>query len=144
MTMAKNGDTLRVHYTGKLNDGTTFDTSVGGDPLEFELGAGNLIPGFEQGVIGMRPGDSKTIVVEPSDGYGEYNEDLLLTVPRAQMPEELNPTVGDELEMSGDEESYVVTVTEATDDSIVLDGNHPLAGKTLSFELELIEIVATN
>jgi len=141
MATAKDGDTLRVHYTGKLEDGTTFDSSIGGDPLEFTLGSGQLIPGFESGVTGMAPGEKKTLTIDPVNGYGEHNEDLVLTVPRSQVPEDLNPGIGEQLEMSQEAQTFVVTVTGVTDDTITLDGNHPLAGKTLSFEVELVEIV---
>ena len=142
MATAKSGDKLRVHYTGKLEDGSEFDSSAGGDPLEFTLGGGQLIPGFETGVTGMSPGEKKTITIDAADAYGEHDADLVLTVPRAQIPADLDPKVGEQLEMSGDDQSYVVTVTEVSDESVTLDGNHPLAGKKLCFELELVEIVA--
>ncbi len=141
MAKAKDGDTLRVHYTGRLEDGTTFDTSRGGDPLEFTLGGGQIIPGFERGVAGMEPGEVRQITIAPEDAYGEHNPDMVVRVERSQLPDDLDPQVGEQLEMRQGEHTFVVTVIDSDDDSITLDGNHPLAGKTLNFEIELVEIV---
>lgn len=141
MAKAKDGDTLRVHYTGRLEDGTMFDTSRGGDPLEFTLGGGQLIPGFERGVTGMEPGEVRQVTIGPEEAYGEHNPEMVVRVERSQLPPDLDPQVGEQLEMRQGEQTFVVTVTGADDESITLDGNHPLAGKTLSFEIELVEII---
>ncbi len=118
-----------------------FDTSRGGDPLEFTLGGGQLIPGFERGVTGMEPGEVRQVTIGPEEAYGEHNPEMVVRVERSQLPPDLDPQVGEQLEMRQGEQTFVVTVTGADDESITLDGNHPLAGKTLSFEIELVEII---
>lgn len=141
MAQAKNGDTVRVNYTGKLSDGTQFDTSKGRDPLEFTLGEGKIISGFENAVAGMSPGDSKTVVVAAKDGYGPRRDDLVVVVDRSDLPSDLDPKVGDRLEMQRPDKTMPVHVTATTDDTVTLDGNHPLAGEALTFDIGLIEIV---
>lgn len=142
MAQANEGDTVRVHYTGTLDDGEQFDSSRGGDPLEFKLGDGNLIGGFEAAVTGMEPGEVRSVRIEAEDGYGPHREELLLEVERERLPEGLEPEVGQPLQMQdGDGNRFVVQVTAVEDASITLDGNHPLAGKDLNFEIELVEIV---
>jgi peptidylprolyl isomerase len=137
---AKNGDTVRVHYTGKLENGTEFDSSIEGDPLEFKIGEGKVIPGFERGVVDMEPGDTKTITIEAENAYGDRHEEMVISVDRKDLPGELKPEVGERLEMTQGEHTFQVTVQEVTDEAITLDGNHPLAGETLIFDLELKEI----
>lgn len=142
MTQAKNGDTVKVHYTGKLEDGTVFDTSADHDPLEFTIGEGQLIPGFEKAVVGMNPGESKTTEVSPDEGYGPHREDLVLDVAPDQFPEHLDPEVGQNLQLrQPDGQTVNVTVTDISGSSVTLDANHPLAGQDLTFDIQLVEIV---
>ncbi|HLM57201.1 MAG TPA: peptidylprolyl isomerase [Pyrinomonadaceae bacterium] len=138
---AKNGDRVRVHYTGRLEDGQEFDSSRGGDPLEFTIGAGEVIPGFDEGVSGMTPGETKTVEIEPEDAYGQPREQLVGTISReaAQFPVE--PQVGMNFLLPlPDGNQLEVTVTEVTDFHVTVDGNHPLAGKKLIFDIELLGI----
>ncbi|MAF85055.1 MAG: peptidylprolyl isomerase [Dehalococcoidales bacterium] len=139
--MAKDGDTVKVHYTGTLEDGTTFDTSVGREPLEFTLGEGRVIPGFEEAVKGMQVGQSKTVTIPPERAYGLRLDDLVLVIEREQLPENLDPEVGQQLQMQqADARTTVVVVTDVSETTITVDANHPLAGKGLTFEIELVEI----
>jgi len=138
---ASSGDTVHVHYTGRLEDGTVFDSSEGRDPLEFTLGEGSVIAGFEKAVEGLGVGESADARLEPDDAYGPVRDDLVMTVPRDQLPDEIKPEVGDRLAMqTADGQNVPVTVVEAEADAIRIDANHPLAGKTLIFELELVNI----
>ncbi len=138
---AKQGDAVKVNYTGRLEDGTVFDSSEGREPLAFTVGNGQVIPGFDAAVDGMEVGDAKTITVPSTEAYGPYREDMVLTVPREQLPEGLDPEVGQQLQMGqSQEDMLIVSVTEVTDDTITLDANHPLAGKDLTFEIELVAI----
>jgi len=138
--VAKNGDTVKVHYTGKLQDGTVFDTSVGSEPLEFTLGQGQIISGFEQAVIGMRAGESKTVTIPVDQAYGPYYDDMVLEVERDELPEDLEPEVGMQLQMNqGDGGIMIVTITEVSETTIKIDANHPLAGQDLTFDIELVE-----
>lgn len=141
LKQAKHGDTVRVNYTGKVSDGTQFDTSKGRDPLQFTVGEGKIISGFENAVVGMSPGDSKTVVVAAKDDYDPRREDLVVVVDRSDLPSDLDPKVGDRLEMRRSDKSMPVHVTTTTDDTVTLDGNHPLAGEDLTFDIELVEIV---
>lgn len=141
MTRAKTGDTVRVNYTGNLGDGTRFDSSEGKEPLQFTLGEGRIIPGFESAVEGMQPGESKKIVIEADHAYGARRDELVLEIKRDELPDDLSPGVGDRLEMRGGDRTMTVSVTEVTDDSITVDANHPLAGQDLHFDIELVEIV---
>jgi peptidylprolyl isomerase len=135
---AKNGDTVKVDYTGKFEDGTVFDSSAERGPMEFTIGQGQVIPGFENAIVGMGLGDSKTATIAASDAYGEHREDLLLVVERDKLPEDLNPAVGEQLELrQHDGRAILVAIAEVTDTSITLDANHPLAGKNLVFDIEL-------
>ena len=141
MAQAKNGDTVRVHYTGTLEDGTVFDSSSGRDPLEFTLGTGGVIPGFENAVVGMNPGDKISTTIPAQDAYGPRMEEMVLVVPKDQLPEGFDPQVGQQLGLqhpSG--EMIPVTITNVTDDQVTLDANHPLAGQDLTFAIELVEI----
>lgn len=141
MTQAKQGDTVKVHYTGKLADGTTFDSSAEHDPLEFTLGAGEVIPGFEAAVLGMTPGESRTTIIPAGEAYGDYHDEMLLEIDRDSFPAHLEPEVGQELQVKqGDGEVISVVITEVDEDSVTLDANHPLAGKDLTFEIELLAI----
>ncbi|HEU4563145.1 MAG TPA: peptidylprolyl isomerase [Gemmatimonadaceae bacterium] len=140
MKEAKAGDTVRVHYTGTLSDGSIFDSSRGRAPLEFTIGSGQVIAGFDEAVAGMHVGDDKKVTIAAEDAYGPRRSDLMLRVDRAQFPEHLAPAVGQQLQLSQENELFVVTVREVTDDSVLLDANHPLAGEDLTFDLELVEI----
>jgi peptidylprolyl isomerase len=140
MAEAKSGDTVRVHYTGTLDDGTVFDSSEGRDPLEFTLGAGHVIAGFDRGVTGMQPGDERTVVIPAEDAYGEPREELVLQVPRSQFPEGVIPESGRKLQMSDGQNTFVVTVAEVRDEVVLLDANHDLAGKQLTFRLTLVDM----
>ena len=142
MAQAGTGDTVRVHYTGTHDDGTVFDTSSGREPLEFTIGSGQVIPGFDSAVDGMSPGDSETVKIPAEQAYGPHREEMMLEVDRAQVPAELDPQVGERLEIKQqDGQSIPVTVTAITETLITLDGNHPLAGQALTFEIELVEVV---
>jgi peptidylprolyl isomerase len=141
MVQAKPGDTVTVHYTGKLDDGTVFDSSVEREPLQFSIGAGNLIPGFEQAVIGMSPGESKTQTIPAAQAYGLHQEDMVLVVDRQQIPPDMPLDVGVQLEIrqsSGG--SIPVIITDVTESEVTLDANHPLAGEDLTFDIQLMEI----
>lgn len=141
MAEAKNGDTVHIHYTGKLDDGEVFDSSQGRDPLAFELGAGQVIPGFEEAVRGMSEGENKTARIEPENAYGPYREELTMSVSRSDLPQGLDPEVGQQLQMQTNEgQAFPVTVTEADAESISVDANHALAGKALTFDIELVKI----
>jgi peptidylprolyl isomerase len=139
--MAKDGNTVKVHYTGTLGDGTVFDTSVEREPLEFTLGEGKVIPGFEEAVKGMKVGQSKTVTIPVDDAYGPRRDDLILEIERTQLPENLNPEVGQRLHMEqANGRQSIVTVTDVSQKTITLDANHPLAGADLTFELKLVEV----
>lgn len=141
MSQSKNGDTVKVHYTGTLDDGTQFDTSKGKDPLQFTLGSGQVIPGFEEGVVGLSVGESKKINIPSDQAYGPYREDLIKTLERSSFPADLELQEGIMLQIPQDNgQAAVVQVKELTDDNVTLDANHPLAGKDLNFEIELVEI----
>jgi FKBP-type peptidyl-prolyl cis-trans isomerase 2 len=141
VNQAKAGDTVKVHYTGKFEDGTVFDTSSESDPLQFTIGQSQVIPGFEEAVVGMAPGESKTTEIVADNAYGDYNEEMILEVERDRFPEGLDPKIDQQLQVrQEDGQTFVVTVTEISDSSVTLDANHPLAGKDLTFDIELIEI----
>ena len=141
MAQAKTGDMVKVHYTGKLDDGTVFDTSADREPLEFTIGERQLIPDFEQAVIGMEPGESKSIQIASENAYGPHHEEMVMVVERKDMPEGLNPQVNQRLQVQqSNGQSFVVTVTEVSESSVKLDGNHPLAGKDLAFDIQLTAI----
>ncbi|MEJ2719783.1 MAG: peptidylprolyl isomerase [bacterium] len=140
MAEAKNGDTVKVHYTGKLDDGTQFDSSMDRDPLEFTLGEQRLIKGFETAVIGMSVGDTKSVKIPVEEGYGPHRDDLVVIVDRGELPADLDPKVGEKLEMRQSDKSFIVRVIEVTSKNVTLDANHPLAGEALNFEIELVDI----
>jgi peptidylprolyl isomerase len=141
MTQAKQGDTVAVHYTGKLDDGTVFDSSEGREPLQFSIGGGNLIPGFEQAVVGMAPGESKTATIAADEAYGPYYEEKVLVVDRQQMPDNIPMNVGLRLQIQQPSGPAIpVVVTDINDAQVTLDANHPLAGEDLIFEIQLVSI----
>ena len=141
MSEAKKGDRVKVHYTGKLTDGSVFDSSRDREPLEFELGSGMMIAGFDAAVTGMKVGETKIAEIPSAEAYGEHNEEMVISVPKTQRPEGLNPEVGQQLGMQQPNgQSIPVRVTKVETESIEIDANHPLAGKDLVFDLELVEI----
>ena len=141
MQEAKNGDQVKVHYHGRLPDGTTFDSSEGRSPLEFEVGAGQVIKGFDDGVLGMKQGDKKTIHIPVEEAYGEKSEDMIIEFPREQFPPDMKPEIGMQLNLRGqDGRNFPVVIAEVRDQVVVLDGNHPLAGKDLIFDIEMVQI----
>lgn len=142
MPQARRGDTVRVHYTGTLDDGTVFDSSQGRDPLEFKLGEGMVIPGFETAVEGMEVGDKKTQRIPSENAYGVRREELMIEVPRAEVPPDAELEPGDQVQLQTSQgQVFVATVTEMTDEVVRLDANHQLAGHDLTFEIELAEVV---
>lgn len=141
MTQAKAGDTVKIHYTGTLDDGSEFDSSAGREPLEFTLGSGQVIPGFDDAVLGMSVGESKSVSIPSTEAYGERREELVQQVPKSALPEDLEPVEGMALQARGDDgQVFDLTVTEVGDDAITVDGNHQLAGETLNFAIELVAI----
>jgi peptidylprolyl isomerase len=141
MAQAKAGDTVRVHYTGTLDDGKQFDSSEGGEPLTFTLGEGTVIPGFDRAVTGMAVGDERSVTIPAEDAYGPHRDELTLRVPRSELPSHLQLHEGAQLRMEQGDQVMVVTVRALDDESVTLDGNHPLAGEALTFALRLVEIV---
>jgi len=142
MAQAKMGDTVRVHYSGKLATGVLFDSSEGSDPMEIELGSDRLIQGFEEAVIGMSPGESKTVQIPPEKAYGRYREDRVMKVDKKELPPEVVPTEGMTLEVCASNGVIVpVEIKEVGDTTVTLDANHPLSEQTLTFEIKLVEIV---
>ncbi|MFQ5575202.1 MAG: peptidylprolyl isomerase [Terriglobia bacterium] len=142
MSQAKAGDTVRVHYTGKLDDDTEFDTSAGRDPVEFALGSGRVIPGLDKAVEGMTVGENKSARIPAEEGYGPRQEYLIQEVPKSALPDDLDPEVGMPLQAKqADGQVMKLVVTAVTEESITVDGNHPLAGQALNFHIELVEII---
>jgi peptidylprolyl isomerase len=161
MALAKKGDTVRIDYTGTLEDGTVFDSTLelsdcgshgcgdddcgcGGEPgpMELTIGAGTFFPKVEEALIGMGSGEKKTVTIHAAEAFGEYDDDMVFVVPRSDLPADLTPAVGDELLLSGDDEEEIgVTVIEADDESVTFDANHPLAGEDLTFDIALVEIL---
>lgn len=141
MAQAKTGDTVKVHYTGKLADGTVFDSSEGREPLKFKIGEGQLIPGFEQAVVGMESGDSVSANIPAKDAYGEYDKRLIQVIEKNTLPEDLEPEVGQQLEaVRSDGQRIAVVVLDVGESQVTLDANHPLAGKELIFDITLLEV----
>lgn len=136
----KMGDTVFVHYTGTLDDGTEFDSSEGGDPLEFVMGGGMILPGFEAAVSGREVGDKVSVSLEPSEAYGEHKKEMTIIVPRSEVPEHIAPEEGMMLQLTLEEGDIDVLVSKVTDDEVELDGNHPLAGKRLNFKIEVVDV----
>lgn len=141
MSQAKSGDTVKIHYTGTLEDGTQFDSSQGRDPLEFQLGSGQVIPGFDKAVDGMAVGEEKSVTIDAADAYGDHNPQMVQEVPKTALPENLEPQEGMALQAQGqDGQPINLTVTEVGEETITVDANHPLAGKNLNFQIELVAI----
>jgi len=139
---AKTGDTVRVHYTGKLNDGTIFESSTESEPLEFVLGEGQILPGFEAAILGLDSGESRTFQIPADEAYGPHRDDRVVTVPLDQLPSYLRPKLGEVLEIQQPGgQVLAVRITSLTETEIELDGNHPLAGEDLTFETTLVEIL---
>ncbi len=137
---AKEGDTVKVHYKGKLEDGNVFDSSEGKEPIEFKLGEGKIIPGFEKAVSGMEKGEKKTVKVASDDAYGPVKEEAVVALDKKQLPPDIKPQKGQLLQMQKEGQTIVVNVTDVGEEKITIDANHPLAGKDLVFDLELVEI----
>ena len=145
MQQVQNGDKVKVHYHGKLRNGETFDSSQGREPLEFTVGGGQVIKGFDEGVKGMQVGDKRTVEIEVQDAYGEKNEDMIIEFPKAQFPPDMNPEAGMQLMMNnGQGQQFPVVIKEVGEETVLLDANHPLAGEDLIFDIELVEIVPTS
>jgi peptidylprolyl isomerase len=141
MQQAKSGDTVKVHYSGRLTDGTTFDSSTGRDPLEFKVGNGDVIKGFDDGVTGMAVGDKKTVHIPADEAYGQKEDERVIQFPRANFPPDMEPEVGMQLNMTnGTGQVIPVVVTDVDNENVTLDANHPLAGQDLIFDIELVDI----
>ncbi len=145
MQQAKDGDKVKVHYHGKLRSGETFDSSENREPLEFTVGTGQVIKGFDEGVKGMKVGDKKTVEIPVEDAYGEKNKEMVIEFPRTQFPEEMKPEVGMQLMMNnGEGQQFPVTIVELKEDIVILDANHPLAGQDLIFDIELMDLQSSS
>lgn len=141
MSTIENGNTVKVHYKGTLESGEVFDSSEGRDPLEFTMGSGQLIPGFEKAIIGKSVGDSTVTNIPSAEAYGDRNPQMEVTVPKEQLPEDMEPAVGMQLQLNQpDGQAIPVAITKVEGDHVTLDANHPLAGKDLTFEIEVVEI----
>ncbi len=141
MQQVKAGDTVRIHYHGTLSDGTIFDSSLEREPLEFTAGSGQVIPGFDNAVVGMTVGEKKSIHIPADEAYGQPSEEMFIEFPKSQFPEDAQPEVGAAMHLSDNEGNvFPVTIHEVKEDSVLLNGNHPLAGKDLNFDLELVSI----
>jgi peptidylprolyl isomerase len=141
MTQVKSGDTVRIHYTGTLDDGTVFDSSEGRDPLEFTVGSGQIIEGLDEALPGMEVGEKKKVVIPAEKAYGPLHDEARQAIPREQIPSDIPLEVGIQLQMQSPEGQIIaVTVVEITDSEVTLDANHPLAGKALTFDFEIVSI----
>lgn len=141
MTTPDDGETVTVHYTGRTEDGTVFDTSEDSEPISFEVGADEVIPGFEKAVAGLEPGETETAVLPPEQAYGPRSEDRLVPVPREELPGDLDPEVGDDLQLRlEDGQTAAARVTDTDEATVTLDLNHPLAGHELTFDVTLVSI----
>jgi len=141
MAPAKSGDLVRLNYKGTLADGTVFDSSEAHGPLQFSIGKGMVIPGFEEAVVGMKPGESKTVEIPSEKAYGPHRDELILDISRDKLPEGFEPEAGQRVQFSKDNQKLDLQVIDVREDMVTFDGNHPLAGKDLTFEIELLEIV---
>ena len=140
MAQVKKGDTVKVHYHGTLSDGSIFDSSTGREPLEFEVGSGMVIAGFDEGVTGMAIGEKRTVNIIADEAYGPVQQDMIMEFPKTQFPPDMVPEIGLQLSMSNNEgQQFPVTIIDVKDEVVVLDANHPLAGKDLTFDLELVD-----
>jgi peptidylprolyl isomerase len=140
MSEAKSGDKVHIHYTGRLADGSVFDSSEGRDPLQFTVGSGQVIAGFDKAVTGMNEGDELTVSIPADQAYGEFRPDLVFEVPRDQFPPDITPQVGQRLQMQNGQQVAMVIVSEVNEEVVTLNANHPLAGKELIFDLQLVRI----
>jgi peptidylprolyl isomerase len=141
MAQAKPGDKVKVNYTGRFEDGTVFDSSAGRKPLEFTVESGQVIRGFDEAVKGLSPGESRTVTIPAEEAYGPYQQEAVMTVDRGEFPEDMDPQVGDRMQlMEPDGRMVIAVVTGSDEKSVTLDANHPLAGKTLVFDVELVDI----
>lgn len=141
MAQAKNGDSVKVHYTGKFEDGTVFDTSAERDPLQFTIGEGQVVPGFEKAAVGMSPGETKTAKIPADEAYGPHRQEMIMVVDRSQLPPEFEPVVEQRVQIrQADNQTCIATITEVTESAVTLDANHPLAGKDLIFDIQLVGI----
>lgn len=142
MVEAKTGDTVRVHFVGTLNNGSRFDATTGGAPLEFTIGADEVVAGFENAIVGMRPGESKAVTVPPEEGFGLRDESKVAKVPRSEFPADMELEQGLMLQVDHPDGCVeMITILNVTDDDVLLDGNHPLAGKPLHYDIDLVEIL---
>ena len=142
MAKAKEGDRVKVNYSLTVDNKTVLENTKDMKPIEFKLNAGEALPGFEQAVIGMSPGETKSVEILPKEAYGERREELVMKVDRKELPEDLKPQVGQQLRLESEKhEPFIVTVTGVSESELIMDANHPLAGKNLNFEIELIEIL---
>ncbi len=140
MPQAKQGDKVAIHYKGQLDDGTVFDSSEGREPLEFQIGANQVIPGFEAAVMGLDVGQKRTTRIEPDQAYGPRRDEMVITVGKERFPEDMEIELGQEFQLGGGGGDMPVVVTDVTENMVTLDGNHPLAGKALTFHVELVSI----
>lgn len=141
MTQAKKGDIVKVHYTGKFEDGTVFHSTTEKDPLKFTIGGNQVLPGFEQAVVGMNPGESKTAKLKADEGFGPRRNDMIVQVERERFPKHTEPKVGQQYQVpQADGQNSLVTIIDVSEKHVTLDGNHPLAGKDLVFDIQLVEI----
>ncbi len=141
MQQVKSGDTVRVHYHGKLTNGSTFDSSEGREPLEFTVGNGQVIKGFDDALVNMQVGEKKTVEIPVDQAYGQRNNDMMMEYPKSEFPAEMTPEVGMELHMSDNTGNvFPVVIAEVKDETVLLDANHPLAGEDLVFDIELVSI----
>ena len=140
MPQAKQGDVVAIHYKGQLDDGSVFDSSEGREPLEFQIGANQVIPGFEAAVLGLDLGQSRTTRIEPDQAYGPRRDEMMITVGKERFPEGMDIESGQEFQLDGGSGDMPVVVTEVTETTVTLDGNHPLAGKALTFHIELVSV----
>ena len=143
MSEAKQGDTVKVHYTGRLDDGSEFDSSLERQPLEFVIGQGQIIPGFEQAVVGMNQGDTKTVEIAPEQAYGPRHDEAIQQIPKSALPESIQESLQLGMQLQANDPTgrpLMLTVTDIAEENITVDANHPLAGQALTFDLELVEI----
>jgi peptidylprolyl isomerase len=141
MAKIKNGDTIKVHYEGKLDDGSVFDSSKDHDPIQFEVGKGQVIPGFEEAVVGMNQGDTKTVKISSDKAYGPSREEMIQIIDRSQIPPNIELEMGQQLRVNGPGgQPVIVKIVDVSEATVTLDGNHPLAGKDLTFEIEVVDV----
>lgn len=143
LSKVKDGNTVKVHYTGSLEDGSVFDSSENKEPLEFTLGSGQIIPGFEKAVEGMAKGDTTKVTIPSDEAYGEVRDDLVIAVSKDNLPDDVTPEVGMQLQLNQpDGQTVPVRITDIKEEEVTLDANHPLAGEDLVFEIEVVEVTS--